>query len=89
MDEWMAFTDTFSLAVLDELQWPHGTEGSKALFEEQWSLLRPAILYFMKFSEGQHTEERIRQAQDWLLAYGRSAEEVLHLIQVVYSLVSL
>lgn len=76
MDEWMAFTDTFSLAVLDDLQWPLGSDATQAVFEEQWSLLRPALLYFMKYKEGQHTEERIRQAQDWLLAYGRCAEEV-------------
>lgn len=76
MDEWMAFTDTFSLTVLAGLQWPAGTEEAQAVFEEQWSLLRPACLYFMKYQDGQHTDARILQAQQWLIAYGKSAEEV-------------
>ena len=78
MDEWMAFTDTFSLSVLQGLQWPAGTEPAQARFEEMWSLLRPATLFFMKFQDGQHTEARILQAQGWLIQYGKIAEEVCY-----------
>lgn len=79
MEEWMAFADTFSLAVLEDLEWPPGSAEAKEVFEHQWSLLRPALVYFMKYKDGQHTEERIREAQEWLMAYGRSAEQVREL----------
>jgi len=76
MEEWMAFTDTYSLDLLSDLEWPVGTQAVQQVFEEQWSLLRPAVVYFLKYLNGQHTEDRIVQAQKWLLSYGSSAEQV-------------
>lgn len=76
MEEWLAFTETFSLSLLEGLTWPPGSQAAKEAFTEQWSLLRPAVLYFMKYKDGQHAPERILQAQKWLLDYGKSVEKV-------------
>lgn len=76
MEEWLAFTETFSLFLLHDLPWKPEEQGIKDIFEQQWTLLRSSVLYFMKYQEGQHTEARIAQAQRDLLEYGRIAEEV-------------
>ena len=76
MEEWLAFSETFSLTLLEGLTWPPGSQAAKEAFTEQWSLLRPAVLYFMKYKDGQHAPERILQAQKWLLDYGKSVEKV-------------
>lgn len=76
----MAFTETFSLTLLEGLTWPAGGGAAKAAFTEQWGLLRPAVLYFMKYKDGQHSEARILEAQKWLLDYGKSVEKVRRLV---------
>lgn len=72
----MAFTDTFSLAILNKLPWKPAEKEKKNLFEAMWGLLREGTLYFLKFEPGQHTEERLRRAQTSLLLYGALAEKV-------------
>lgn len=47
-------------------------------FEEMWALLRSSVLYFMRYEDCQHTEDRIMQAQSDLLRYGAIAEKVCH-----------
>lgn len=76
MEEWMAFTETFSLFLLHDLPWKPEDRHLKEVFDKQWTLLRSSTLYFMKYQEGQHTHERILQAQKDLLQYGKLAEEV-------------
>jgi hypothetical protein len=36
-----------------------------------WGHLRAALIFFMRYQPGQHTEEHIQAAQDQLLAYTR------------------
>lgn len=76
MEDWLAFTETFSNYVLRDLPWKPEEVETKDLFVRQWTLLRHCVLYFLKYHEGQHTEERILQAQKDMLEYGRLAEEV-------------
>ena len=76
MEEWLAFTETFSLYLLVDLPWKKEDAETKRVFEEQWTLLRSSVLYWMKYIEGQHTEERILQAEKDMLEYGKRAEEV-------------
>lgn len=76
MEDWMAFTDTFSMHILHDLPWDDDEYHIRDLFEELWGLLRHACLYFMRFEEGQHTPAKILQAQKWLIEYGKRVEEV-------------
>lgn len=76
MEDWMAFADTFSPFLLHSLPWKAADEPVKKVFIELWGLLRDGVLYFMRYEEGQHTEERIMAAQKSLLQYGKRAEEV-------------
>lgn len=76
MEDWLAFTETFSNSVLCDLPWKDSEIDMQNLFEKQWTLLRQSVLYYLKYQEGQHTEERILQAQKDMLEYGRLAEEV-------------
>ena len=77
MEDWLAFTETCSPYLLHDLPWKADEQDIKEMFEKQWSLLRMSTLYFMRFESGQHTLEKILQAQKWLLEYARIAEEVL------------
>lgn len=79
----MAFVETFSLYLLHDLPWEEDEQDVRDLFEEMWGLLRPACLYFMRFEDGQHTEDRILAAQDLLLHYGRLIERVCSRLAVV------
>lgn len=73
----MAFVETFSLFLLHDLPWPEDIDGDiRDVFEELWSKLRHAVLYFMRFEEGQHTDLRIIEAQKQLIDYGKRVEEV-------------
>lgn len=81
MEEWLAFTETFSMFLLNDLPWKREHLHLKKVFDEQWSLLRSSVLYFMKWHAGQHTEERLVQAQKDLLEYGRLAEQVLVILE--------
>jgi len=78
MEEWLDFLQTFSPHVLHNLPWGDSPQEVKVrkIFEHMWGLLRPAVLYFMRFFEGQHTEEQIMKAQQMLLDYGAYAQEV-------------
>lgn len=87
MEEWLAFTETFSLFLLHDLPWKRQDLELKKAFDEQWTLLRSSVLYFMKWHDGQHTEERILQAQKDLLEYGRIVEKVRPLQFYMYTLV--
>lgn len=72
----MAFLETFSLYLLHDLPWKPGEKEVRMKFERLWGHLRKGCLHFMRFVPGQHTWERVLQAQEELLAYGKLAEEV-------------
>lgn len=77
MEDWMAFAETFSLFLLHDLPWTDDDDPEvREVFEELWRDLRHGIMYFMRFDEGQHNQERILQAQKSLINYGKRAEEV-------------
>lgn len=78
MEEWLDFVDAFSPHVLRDLPWDEDPEQApvRQTFEDMWYSLRQAVLYFMKFHEGQHTPELILEAQEHLLQYGKLAEAV-------------
>ena len=80
MEEWLDFADAFSPHLLRGLPWGNTPDEVRVrtVFEESWALLRQGVLYFMRFQEGQHTDEQITDAQKCLLQYGRLAEEVRH-----------
>lgn len=76
MEDWLAFTETFSLYLLQGLPWEAGQRHVQHVFERMWANLRDGVLHFMRFEEGQHTPERILAAQKKLLEYGKIAEKV-------------
>jgi len=76
MENWMGFVEAHSLVVLHGLPWEEKDFETRDLFEALWSLLRRSVVYFLKYEMGQHTEDRILEAQKWLVEYGRLAEEV-------------
>ena len=78
MEEWLDFLETYSPHLLHDLPWkqnPHEQE-LKRQFEGLWNQLRPAILYFMRFAPGQHTQHQLLETQKQLVEYGKMAEEV-------------
>lgn len=79
MERWLDFTEVFSLPVLSNLPWNakcKTEQGIRQTFERMWTLLRCAVLYFMRYEEGQHNENGILSAQRYLLEYGALAEQV-------------
>ena len=76
MEEWLAFVETFSTYLLHELPWKVADIHVRDMFFQQWEHLRLGTLYFLRYHEGQHTEERIRSAQQHLLDYGCLVEKV-------------
>lgn len=76
MEDWLAFTETFSLYLLHDLQWEPDQEDVRLVFEEMWTHLRAGTLYFLRYEELQHTAPRIKAAQDALMKYGAMAEDL-------------
>lgn len=74
MEEWLAFVETFSPLVVHALPWED--DEIKAVFEHQWKHLRTSCLYFLRYREGQHTDEQLFVAADAALEYAASAEKV-------------
>ena len=72
----MSFVETFSLFILHNLPWREEDHEIKDVFVRMWTLLRSGVLYFMRFEEGQHTADRVLEAQQSLLKYAALAEEV-------------
>jgi len=75
----MSFVETFSLFILHDLPWRAEDQEIKEVFVRMWTLLRTGVLYFMRFEEGQHTDDRILKAQKSLLDYAALAEKVCRL----------
>jgi hypothetical protein len=80
MEEWLAFAETFSPFILHDLPWKLADASIMNMFFNQWEHLRLGSLYFLRYHEGQHTEERIRCAQQHLLDYGCEVEKVTLLV---------
>ena len=79
MEQWLDFTEFYSLAVLFKLPWDTSCSKEKKVrdtFMAMWTLLRSSVLYFMRYTDGQHTEEGILRAQKDLLQYGKLAKQV-------------
>lgn len=79
MERWLDFTEVYSLPVLSNLPWNSKCAEEmkvKETFESMWTLLRHAVLYFMRYEDCQHTEDAIVAAQRCLLQYGALAEKV-------------
>ena len=79
MEQWLDFTEFYSLAVLFNLPWNTRCTKEKDVrdtFVAMWTVLRSGVLYFMRYTDGQHTEDGILQAQKDLLQYGKLAEQV-------------
>lgn len=77
MEDWLAYVETFSAYLLFDLPWQAEHKKVQAVFEEQWSCLRRATLYALRHHGGQHTEERIAEAQRLFVKYGELVEQVL------------
>jgi hypothetical protein len=74
MEDWLAFIETFSMYLFHDLPWPRGPETAEVRreFERQWDLLRPAMLHFLRFEEGQHSDGEIERHGEMFLAYLRA-----------------
>lgn len=75
----MNFTDAWSLQLLHNLPWNEEDPEEvhvRDQFEAMWTDLRAGVLYFMQFTPGQHTWQRILDAQNHLLAYGKRVQQV-------------
>jgi len=58
MDDWLSFTEAHCLTLLRDLPWRSEDLTTQDIFEKMWSLLRRAVLYFLKYVDGQHTDDR-------------------------------
>lgn len=76
MEEWLAFVETFSPLIVHNLPWSAEDAEICTVFEEQWTHLRTACLYFLRYREGQHTDEQLQAAAEAALQYAISAEKV-------------
>jgi hypothetical protein len=85
MEDWLAFTETHSPFLTHDLRWPAESAQAedpedlspKDAFERMWGHLRSAVLFFLRHHDGQHTAERILEAQNNLLEYAALAEQVI------------
>jgi hypothetical protein len=76
MEDWLAFVETFSPWLFYKLPWKKEDEETKISFEEQWKVLRQAILYAIRYAPGQHLSARITQCRQDFLEYGRLIQKV-------------
>ena len=67
MEDKLTWTDTVSVCALKD-----ANVHPKLL--EMWGHLRTAVVYFMRYQEGQHSDELINEAQDALLKYAQLVE---------------
>ena len=68
MSDWSVFIAAISPVVCSGASFP-------ASVLELWAPLRHALVYFTRYSDGQHTEARWKEARDSLLEYARLAEQ--------------
>ena len=76
MEDWASFVDAFSVFLLFNLPWKDEDKELRGIFEAQWGLLRQATQTVTRYVVGQHTEERIRELEEQLVAYGKSVAKV-------------
>lgn len=67
MSDWIVFLDTVSPLVLSGENFPPSVM-------QMWIPLRLALVYYIRYWDGQHTETHWKQARDDLLKYARLAE---------------
>jgi hypothetical protein len=72
----MDFFETFGPFLFHDLLWPAGMADIKEEFEKQWCLLRSAVLFVMRYHEGQHTPERVAMARQQFADYAARVERV-------------
>jgi len=68
MSDWIVFLDTVSPLVLSGDSFPKEVM-------QMWVPLRRALLYYVRYWDGQHTEANWQQARNDLLKYARLAED--------------
>jgi hypothetical protein len=76
MEEWLDFVDTFSAYVLFQLPWKADDADRQQAFELQWSALRQAVRYVLRYAQGQHNAERIDKCRRYFFKYARLVEQV-------------
>jgi hypothetical protein len=76
MDDKLVWTDTVSAFALHDVEMPEA-------LERMWGHLRSSVLYFLRYRQGQHTQEHINRAQDELLQYGRLAQETWNMEELL------
>ena len=75
----MTFTETLApLVFTKDLPWGNtpAERESRDIILHQWSHLRPALLYFLRYRPGQHTDEAMRDVVIHLMEYGASVQKV-------------
>ena len=72
MSDWLVFITVVSPLVCSADSFP--TDVMKL-----WAPLRKALLYFVRYSDGQHTPAQWNAARDSLLTYARLAEETFNM----------
>lgn len=76
MEDKLTWTDTVSAYALHEA-------GIHPLIMRIWGHLRTAVVYFMRYQPGQHTDHHINAAQDELLAYARLVQETWNMHELM------
>lgn len=78
MAEWMSFVDVYSPYILMNLPWSAKGSGKevKRMFVEQWAALRPGVLFTLRYHHGQHTAERLQQAENCFKQYALLVQQV-------------
>jgi hypothetical protein len=72
MDDKLVWTDTVSAFALHDVEMPE-------VLLRMWGHLRAAVLYFLRYQQGQHSQDHVDRAQNELLRYG-------HLVQRTWNM---
>jgi hypothetical protein len=76
MDDKLVWTDTVSAFALQGVEMPE-------VLLRMWGHLRAAVLYFLRYQQGQHNAEAIDNAQDELLRYGRLVQRTWNMEELL------
>lgn len=89
MEHYVTFIYSFSCYIFMDL--PFGTSNRaaeiKTIFETMWRDLRLGAVYFLHYSNGQHTRACMEKAQEHLRSYAAACEKVSFDLFVVHLLI--
>ena len=88
MEDFLAFTETFSAYLFYDLPWQQGDKAVRENFEHQWALLRKGTLFVLRHHPGQHTAKRLEDARRAFEAYAVSIEKVWPWVCTMLALVA-